>query len=117
MYSKSLNDSNNFGGIALSSTLGKMLGLIILKDNHNALSSSDMQFGFKPDSSTTQYTCTFALSECINYYNSRDTAVQLVFLDATKAFDRVEYTKLFKPLLTKGLCPVMSHWPSRIGLC
>ena len=45
--------------------------------------------------------------ECVNYYTSHDTNVNLVFLDATKAFDRVEYVKLFRLLLRRGISPVI----------
>ena len=30
----------------------------------------------------------------------------MVFLDASKAFDRVEYVKLFSLLLKRGICPI-----------
>ncbi len=31
-------------------------------------------------------------------------------LDASKAFDRVEYIKLFNLLLSKGICPVIARF-------
>ena len=102
---KSLNDSENYRGIALSSILGKILDWIILNDNFEILNSSELQFGFKPNSSTTQ--CSFVLTECLHYYKSHGSNVHLVFVDASKPFDSVEYVKLFRLLLKRNICPLV----------
>ena len=41
--------------------------------------------------------------------NHIEQMYKLVFLDATKAFGRVEYVKLFPLLLKKGICPVITR--------
>ena len=102
---KSLNDSDNYRGIALSSILGKVLDWVILLSSGDALRTSDAQFGFKPKHSTSQ--CTFVAKETIQYYVKGGSSVYVMLLDASKAFDRIEYLKLFKILLTKGLCPLV----------
>jgi hypothetical protein len=43
--------------------------------------------------------CTMILNETISYYIAHDSKMSCVFLDATKAFDRVAYNKLFEILL------------------
>ncbi len=53
-----------------------------------------MQFGFKECFSTSE--CTFTMLETISYYNFNHTNVYALLLDATKAFDKVYYRKLFK---------------------
>ena len=58
---KSLNDSDNYRAIALSSILDKLLDWVILLSC--ALSSNDSQFGFKPKHSTSQYT--FVVKETV----------------------------------------------------
>ena len=49
----------------------------------------------------------FVLEEVIQYYKNNKTDVYVIMLDASKAFDRVEYVKLFSLLLKRGLCPVI----------
>ena len=51
--------------------------------------------------------CTFAVSEVIQYYLNNSSDVFVMFLDASKAFDRVEYVKLFGLLRKNGLCPLL----------
>jgi hypothetical protein len=94
-------DSNNFRGIALSSIFCKLIDNIILEKFYDELCTSDHQFGFKPKSSTNM--CTMVLKETISYYISNQSSVYCTFLDASKAFDRVHYCKLFRLLIRRGL--------------
>ena len=105
---KALTASSNYRGIALSSVLGKLLDWIILDANGDTFKTTDMQFGFKRDHSTSQ--CTYACEEIINHYNKRHSDVYAVFLDASKAFDRINYIQLFKIMRRKGLCPVYTEF-------
>ena len=99
---KCLNESNNYRGIALGSLLGKILDNIIMYNNSHVLRSSDLQFGFKSKHSTTQ--CTFVLNEIVDYYARHDSPVYVTLLDASQAFDRVQYVKMFKLLIKRGIC-------------
>jgi hypothetical protein len=45
------------------------------------------------------------LKETISYYVSNNSSVYCSFLDASKAFDRVHYCKLFRLLVKRGLPP------------
>ena len=100
---KSLGDSNNYRAIALSSILGKLLDRIILSKYQDKFITSDYQYGFKKEHSTVH--CTFVVNEIIQYYNNNNSDVYSVLLDASRAFDRVNYVKLFKLLLKRNLCP------------
>ncbi len=105
---KSMNDSDNYRAIALGSVVGKMIDNIILEKNRHVLLSNDLQYGFKAGHSTAQ--CTFVLNEVVNHYVQKSSPLFLVLLDASKAFDRVEYVKLFNLLLKRGLCSVIARF-------
>ena len=104
---KELDNSDNYRSIALSSVVGKTLDWVILIKENCTLNSSDLQFGFKDKSSTTQ--CTYVLMETVSYYNYHGSNVYSLLLDATKAFDRVHYCKLFKQLLKRNMSPTVTR--------
>ena len=100
---KSLNDSKNYRGIALNSPLSKTFEVLLLMRYSDVFATSDMQFGFKRKCSTTN--CTFVLQEIIQYYVQRDSSVWCMLLDASQAFDNVQYVCLFRRLMNKNICP------------
>ena len=103
---KSLHDLSNYRGIALNSLLGKIIDHILLTNYKNVFQTSDRQFGFKAKHSTVQ--CTFVVKE-LQYYITRGSSPLLLLLDASKAFDRVNYVKLFNLLIKKGICTLVAR--------
>ena len=81
-------DSNNYRQIAISSLLGKILDTIILD-------KQQMMF------------YNLVLRKNIDYYNENKTDCYLLLLDASKAFDRVEYNQLFNRLRDRNMCPLV----------
>jgi hypothetical protein len=47
--------------------------------------------------------CTMVVKEVISRYMYRDSSVFCTFLDASKAFDKVHYCKLFSLLLSRNI--------------
>jgi hypothetical protein len=88
--------SENFCGIAPSSTYGKLFDHIMLERYEHQISSCELQFGFKNKSSTSL--CSMVLRKLCH-----TTSVFCTFLDANKAFDRVHYCKSLKPLIKRKL--------------
>ena len=79
-------------------------GTFLLKEG-SALCSLHLQFGFKKGMSTTQ--CTYSMLETVNYYNFNKSNVFVLMLDSRKAFDIVNYCKLFNELLKRGMSPIV----------
>ena len=63
----------------------------------HSLCTSSLQFVFKNEHSTTM--CVSVFKEIL----SCDTSVYCCFLDATKAFDRLQFDKLFELLCTRNM--------------
>ena len=100
-----LGDSGNFRAITLGSIVGKVLEYVIMKREERNLGNNDLQFGFKEGLSTTL--CTAMVKETVSYFNHEGSNVYGLLLDASKAFDRVNYIKLFEIMLNKGVCPML----------
>ena len=86
------SDSANYRGIALSSILGKIFDSYVLNRYDSMLTSLNLQFGFKAGYSTCM--CSMILKETLEHYRRNKSTIYCTMLDATKAFDQVEYCKL-----------------------
>ena len=79
------------------------------------LSTSDNQFVFRSCHSTDLCICT--LKEFIDYYKTRGTTLYVTFLDASKAFDRIDHWLLFDKMIKKGvplfIIKLLVFWYSR----
>ena len=94
-------NSDNYRGIALTSCINKVLDWVVLIKYSDNLQTSNLQYAYKPGHSTSM--CSLALKEVVNYYNSRGGEVYCCLIDATKAFDRVRFDKLFQLLLDRNI--------------
>ena len=63
----------------------------------------ELQFGFEQNRSTAM--CSMIAKEVIAYYTSCNTTLNCVFLDSSKAFDKIHYGKLIKLLLDRDIPP------------
>ena len=72
------------------------------------------QFGFKPKHGTEM--CVFVLKELISYYVKHGSGMFVAYLDASKAFDRVNHATMFNKMLVRGvpklIVKLLRHWYS-----
>ena len=100
-----MSDSSNYRAIDLSSLLCNLFDTIIIETHKDNLITDGLQFGYKKQSSTI--VCPSLLLNTVEYYRENDSDCYMLLLDASKAFDRVEYVKLFSDLRERKLCPIV----------
>ena len=94
-----LGSKNNFKPIVLTAIMSKLFEILILNRYGDLLHSTDNQFGYKKKHATDL--CVYTLKQVVDYYRSNSSPVYICFLDASKAFDRVNYDILCKKLASR----------------
>ncbi len=108
---KGSNDStssDNYRPVALAPSLSKALEWCILLNYPDQFMSSDLRFGFKKKHSTTL--CTGVVKNVVSRYVHNGSPVLGCFLDASKAFDRVNHDVLFTKLAERGLPATLTRF-------
>ena len=114
---KRVNDKRNYRPICLSNIFSKIIEVVLFNRMSIFLQSSPNQFGFKPKHGTEL--CVFAFKELLRFYKKHGYAMHVAFLDASKAFDRVNRRKLLYKLESRGVPTYMLRLLSSelIGQC
>ena len=78
-----------------------LLEQVLLSRLARYLWTADSQFGFKQAHGTEM--AIFSLRQTVDFYPYQDTPVYMCFLDAKKAFERVNHWTLSKKLLNRNV--------------
>ena len=105
--------------IGLNSTASKIFEIILLKRLQDELYTRPNQFGFKQGHSTEL--CIFFLKEILNFMHKHGSTSFIAFMDASKAFDRVNHGTLIHILHKKGIplyiLRILVFWFSHSEVC
>ena len=92
-----ITSKDNYRPIAITCILSKLLELLILDRIKGFIISRSNQFGFKGKHGTDM--CVYILKQVVEYYTSLSSPVYTCFLDASKAFDKINHWHLFNKLI------------------
>ncbi len=98
-------DSSKCRAVSLNSSISKTIDRVLVLLIKDEIVTSHIQFAYKESYSPSL--CSYLFTETIQYYQTRGSNVHMLLPDATKAFDRVKYSKLFNLLIERGICPLM----------
>ena len=79
----------------------KLLELVFLSHIESYIETCDNQYGFKKKHGTDF--CIYSLKIVIQYHRQHNIPVFTCFLDASRAFDRVNFWTLFTKLIKRGV--------------
>ena len=94
-----VTDKDNYRPLAITCVASKVFEFIILHRYEYLLVTTANQFGFKNQLATDM--CIFSLKQVIEYYKYYNSPVYICYLDASKAFDKINHWHLFSKLLAR----------------
>ena len=90
---------DNYRPITLSPVISKLFENVLMELFGDHLISDDLQFWYKKKVGCPN--AIFVLRQLVQFFNNRSSNVNIISLDASKAFNRVNHFRLFSTLINK----------------
>ena len=117
--SRRINDSDNYRPIALANIVSKVVEKVILNRTSEFLLTTCNQFGFNNKLGTDM--CIYALKEIVENHKGHNGSMFMGFLDASKAFDRLKHSTLFRKLIDRRvpnyIVRIIMYWYANQTMC
>jgi len=94
-----LTNADGYRGITISPIISKIFEISLLKCIMKYLSTSSLQFGFKPNFGCED--AIYTVNRVVDHFTHNIHTVNICALDMTKAFDRVSHSLLFSKLMDR----------------
>ena len=114
-HRKSCKKFDNYRTLTLGTIMSKLFDILILEKHNSYFNTSELQYGFKENSSTVM--SAFMVNQTISHYLSNGSNVNVLMLDASKAFDKIDFIKLFEKLVKRGLSPIIIRLILNMYVC
>lgn len=102
------SDPANYRGIAIAPMMHRLVEALLLNRWEHQLDTSSSQFAYKKGGSCG--VCTHQLLDTVRHYRARHSSVSIVFLDTSKAFDKLVPGVLCDKLLNRGVAAAEVAW-------
>jgi hypothetical protein len=96
-----VGNAENYRCICIVGSLSKLFDVILLRYFKEKVEISNVQFGFREGCSTDM--CCDIFKKIVHKFRAEGSYVFACFIDLKKAFDTVNYWKLFDMLLARGI--------------
>ena len=114
-----IRSKDNYRPVAINSVISKLFEIVIHNRYSHFLLTRDNQFSFKAKSSTDM--CIFTFKQVIEHHKNLSSSVYVCFLDASKAFDRINHWHLLKKLTERNIplfvIRILMYWFNEQSFC
>ena len=97
----SISSSDSYRGITIMPVISKLLEIVLLDILKPFLNTCNSQFGYKKGLSCSHVV--YSVRKTVEYFTMLNSTVNVCALDISKAFDKINHTKLFTKMMERNV--------------